>query len=366
MNPKENIYTIDGVSLTNIDYGFFTNQEGESDGGGYCLDGKKTRNVNIYSPECKPESIGFDAPGRVLANIQKCFQELGAGDQETHKFFMTSYYANGGKSDPVIVTCDNLRDLSKLQERAATNLFFNDGNKENPNCLGLVDSMRTVLSQSDVSVVRADALIFKAIPEAKIAVLGPSGDAHPIMMFDDESKIACYIAGAHASIKQSVLERSVDEMVKLGADQTKIKVVIGPGLGPKSYEMGDDVVKNFPMPEEQFERVFTRVTNPEGKSKYLLNIKELISAKLIDKLPSENIHDIGLDTMGTDLYQTTVGIDGVETLKRRENIKRSDLLDLSFFSARLGSSFLSVDGESDHIYYNNIGRHGAGFIVGSA
>lgn len=364
MMSKENLLTLPELTLSKINYAFFTNEDGHSDAG-YLIDGQKTRNVNVYSSEQLPGK-GFDPAERVLANIQMCFRELGAGDEVKHKFFMTSYYANMGKSAPLIISCDNLDYLYELKAQASHNLSCEDEDKSNPNRLGLEPSMRAAIGNSDISVVRADALIFKGIPEESIAVLGASGDAHPIMMFDDENKIACYISGAHMTLKQGVLEQSFDRMIALGANPSNIRLVIGPGLGPKSYEFGENAPEYFSIQEERCARVFRPVLDTAGNIRYLIDIKELVSVKLIGRLPPENIHNIELDTMGFDLYDEVSEEHGDTFLKRKTTINFEELNKSGslFFGAR--RSIMQQSGDlmqHNSGAYNTVGRHGAGFSL---
>jgi hypothetical protein len=363
MISKENIITLEEVNLSTIDYAFFTNEDGHSDAG-YLINDQKTRNVNVYSSEQKP-GRGFDPAESVLANIQMCFQELGAGTEVKHKFFMTSYYANMGKSEPLIISCDNLSSLQELKAQASQNLYYEDEDKTNPARLGLEPNMRAAISGSDVSVIRADALIFKGIPGESIAVLGSSGDAHPIMMFDDENKIACYISGAHSSLKQGVLEQSFDRMIALGANPSSIRVVIGPGLGPMSYEFGENAPDYFSI-QEHAEKVLKPVKDTKGDQKYLVDIKELVRIRLRDRLTPENVYNVELDTMGFDLYDEVSEEGGSKFLKRKTTINFEELNKSGplFFGARRGVMQESGDlMQHNSGAYNTVGRHGAGFSL---
>lgn len=362
---KENVFTIPEVGLRNMRYAFFTNEDGLSDGG-YLIDNKRTRNVNLFSSERKPTDIGFDPAARVVANILQCFFDLGAAekDPKNHKFYLTSYYANEGKSEPLIVSCDNLNDLNTLKQSAAKSLFLDIDDKSNPMRLGLEPEMRKAINSSDISVIRGDALIFKGIPGESIAVLGASGDAHPIMMFDDEKKIACYISGAHAAIKQGVLEKSFQRMVDLGATPAAIRVVIGPGLGPKSYEFGENAPTYFGTTSIE---ALTPVKDSTGAQKYLVDIHKLVIAKLKDKISADKIFNIDIDTTGFDLYtevEVEVENEKHKVLQRRTKIDFNELNKNGplFFSARRGIMEQNNDLMARNPgAYNSIGRHGAGF-----
>lgn len=360
---KENMITAEDVVLSNIDYAFFTNEDGHSDAG-YLINDQKTRNVNIYSSD-QPLGKGFDPADSILANMQKCFEELGGDKQIKHKFFMTSYYANMGKSEPRIISCDNLVDLKALESQAKENLFVDDENQSNPNRLGLDSKMREALNASDVSVIRADALIFKGIPGEDIAVLGASGDAHPIMMFDDENRIASYISGAHMTLKQGVLEQTFDRMIALGANPANIRLVIGPGLGAKSYEFGDNAPDYFSI-QEQAERVLKPAIDRAGSHKYLVDIKELVTVRLTDRLAPEHIYNTEIDTMGFDLYDEVVDESGAPVLQRKTTVNFAELNRNGplFFGARRGIMEQKDDlMEHNSAAYNTIGRHAAGFSL---
>lgn len=361
MINKENILTLPEVALSNINYAFFTNEDGHSDAG-YLIDDKKTRNVNIFSSG-QSEGKGFDPAARVLDNIQMCFHELAGGNAISHKFYMTSYYANGGKSEPLIVSCDNLEYLLSLKQQASSNLYYDDPDKSNPNRLGLDPTMIDELSRTDVSVIRADSLVFKGISGESIAVLGASGDAHPIMMFDDANKISAYISGAHSAIKQGVLEKTYARMLSMGANPANIKVVIGPGLGPLSYEFGENAPEYFNVQKAD---TLKPVADAQGNNKYLINIKNLVCEKLTDQVDAENIYDINLDSMGFNLYNQTVKSDGSELLERRTAIDFTELdkSGLTLFGARRSMMSISEDlMEQNSAAHNTVGRHAAGFVV---
>lgn len=320
--------------------------------------------MNIYSSG-QDQDKGFDPANRVIKNIQCCFHELGHGEEINHKFFLSSYYANMGNSPPLIISCDNLEYLHALKQQARNNLYYEDEDKSNPNRLGLDAEMRVELSNSEISVIRADALIFKGIPDESIGVLGASGDAHPIMMFDDENRIACYISGAHAAIKQGVLQHSFERMLAMGANPNHIQLVIGPGLGPKSYEFGDNAPQIFSIPEEEKARVCKDVIDTAGKRKCLIDMTELVCLQLKDKLPRERIHNIDLDTMGFDLYDE-ITENNISTFKRKTTLNFKELSKSGplFFGARRTIMEQSSDlMEQNSGAFNTVGRHAAGFCL---
>lgn len=350
MPTQDNMFTIPEVLLSNIRYAFFTNERGESQT--YLLGGEPTRNINLYSSAQKPDA-GFDPADRVLANIQKCFTELGATD-ETHQFVVSTNYANMGKSAPLIMSCSNVDEIAALKSLAFNNLQD----------LGLEGTMHDAIAHSTISVIKADALIFKGVPGESIAVLGASGDAHPIMMFDDNNQIACYIAGAHTALKQGVLAQSFDRMIALGANQDNIRLVIGPGLGPRSYEFGDNAPAYFNLREYTAE-VLTPVLDTHGNQKYLVNIEALVCVQLRDKLDPQYIYNIDIDTMAFDLYDEGEE-NGTSVLKRKITIDFEELNEKGPLFSGARRFIMSASGDlrrENSSAFSQVPRNGTGFFM---
>jgi hypothetical protein len=335
--PFQTHEKLQASQLKNIRYGFFTNEAGTSDGS-YLVAGGKTRNVNIYSPS-QMRDQGFDPAENVYDNIQRCFTELTAGmDQPfNHKFLMATNYAKDGLK---IICCSNLDELTALEITAQTQLAE----------LKLAPEMEPLFRAGDIKALLADALIFKGIPGHLIAAGGISGDAHPIMLVDDEHNIACYLAGTHACLAAGALEQCVDEMIKLGAKQKNIHVLIGPGLGPKSYEFGDNAPAYFGIPA-----ALTEVAGGD-KKKYLVNIAHLVSGKLHGRVTPENIHNMDIDTMAFDLY------DAKNCRRAAIDFDELNKQGILFFGARRSikqmADSLAAENSGCH---SKVGRHFAGF-----
>ncbi len=90
-------------------------------------------------------------------------------------------------------------------------------------------------------------------PEADAMVTSSKGialgiltaDCAPVLFADAEARV---VGAAHAGWKGAftgVLENTIDEMEKQGASRANIRAVIGPCIGPESYEVGDEFVARF-------------------------------------------------------------------------------------------------------------------------
>ena len=72
-----------------------------------------------------------------------------------------------------------------------------------------------------------------------------TADCAPVLFADTEAGV---IGAAHAGWKgalRGVLDNTIDAMEKLGAVRTRIHAVVGPCIGPESYEVGQDFIEEF-------------------------------------------------------------------------------------------------------------------------
>jgi YfiH family protein len=70
-------------------------------------------------------------------------------------------------------------------------------------------------------------------------------DCYPILFHDQKNKV---IGAAHAGWRGTVgkiAERTVIEMLKLGAEKEQIQVAIGQGISKERFEVGDEVIEQF-------------------------------------------------------------------------------------------------------------------------
>jgi polyphenol oxidase len=88
----------------------------------------------------------------------------------------------------------------------------------------------------------ADAIV-TATPGLGLAVTG--ADCGVILLADAAARV---IGAAHAGWKgalSGIVEAAVEAMEKLGAVRSRIRAVLGPTIGPDSYEVGADFVARF-------------------------------------------------------------------------------------------------------------------------
>ena len=118
-----------------------------------------------------------------------------------------------------------------------------------------------------------------------------AADCGPILFADRENGV---IGAAHAGWKGAltgVLENTIEAMISLGAARENITAVLGPSIGPASYEVGPEFVERFLSYDPSYEAFFTPSSNA-GHSMFdlpSLTIKRLTAAGV-------RAQSLGLDT----------------------------------------------------------------------
>jgi len=106
---------------------------------------------------------------------------------------------------------------------------------------------------------QVDAMV-TTVPGVALGVL--SADCGPILFADGENGV---IGAAHAGWKGTltgVLENTIEAMVSLGAVRERVTAVLGPSIGPESYEVGPEFVERFLRHDPSYEAFFTPSPKP--------------------------------------------------------------------------------------------------------
>jgi len=136
---------------------------------------------------------------------------------------------------------------------------------------------------------KVDAMV-TSVPGVALGVL--SADCGPILFADGRNGV---IGAAHAGWKGAlggVLENTIDAMVALGAARETITAVLGPSIGPASYEVGPEFVERFLGFDPSYAQFFTPSEKP-GHTMFDL------PALTISRLRQAGVT---ADTLGLDTY----------------------------------------------------------------
>lgn len=107
----------------------------------------------------------------------------------------------------------------------------------------------------DGGVPKADAIVTRT-PGLAIGAL--AADCTPVLFADPEARV---IGAAHAGWRGAlagVLGQTVEAMVRLGADRTRIRAAIGPTIHQGAYEVGPEFEASFTAHCEDYARFFTQ------------------------------------------------------------------------------------------------------------
>lgn len=110
---------------------------------------------------------------------------------------------------------------------------------------------------------RADALV-TATPGVALCIL--TADCQPVLFADTKAGV---IGAAHAGWQgalDGVLEATLDAMEGLGASRANTKVVIGPSISQRAYEVGQEFLERFIDHDPDASRFF--VNGAEGKYQF--------------------------------------------------------------------------------------------------
>ncbi|WP_163530427.1 peptidoglycan editing factor PgeF [Halobacillus ihumii] len=120
-------------------------------------------------------------------------------------------------------------------------------------------------------------------------------DCVPLLFIDPEAE---WIGIAHAGWKGTVhdmTERMVNALTSQGASAENMRMVIGPSIGERNYEVDHHVIRHIP---EAYKK---KVSIPKGSDKYLLDLKELNRQTALDAgLRESHIYKTNLCTYEED------------------------------------------------------------------
>jgi YfiH family protein len=135
---------------------------------------------------------------------------------------------------------------------------------------------------------KADAMV-TALPGVILGVL--SADCGPVLFADTEHGV---IGAAHAGWKGAVygvIENTIDAMVALGAQRSNIAAVLGPSIGPLSYEVGPEFIEKVLAENAAYESFFS----PSQKTGHaMFDLPALTLKRLSDA--GITAESLGLDT----------------------------------------------------------------------
>ena len=127
-----------------------------------------------------------------------------------------------------------------------------------------------------------------------------TADCIPVLLWDDTTNVVSAVHAGWKGTLKRIVESNIDVLnATFGTQPSHLHAIIGPGIGPDSFEVGDEVYDlfaqaNFPM--EKLARRYPDSRNPQAE-KWHIDLWECNRLQLIQKgVNPQNIHVSGIDT----------------------------------------------------------------------
>jgi len=141
----------------------------------------------------------------------------------------------------------------------------------------------------------------------RVAIGVRTADCVPILLYDPAKRV---IAAVHAGWKGTVLHISLAAIAvmaqQFGCNPADMKAVIGPGIGPESFQVGEEVATKFKEAGFPIEEIWSFNGPGDGTAMSGGHHIDLFKANrwLLEQalIPPESIQVCGIDTFTTDAF----------------------------------------------------------------
>lgn len=150
---------------------------------------------------------------------------------------------NGGVSPAPFLSL-NLGGIDDLPEHIAENRkrALGDLNIEMSQVSYLNQIHSNIVCPASAGKQTGDALVTN---QKNLAIAVGAADCYPVLFYDKKNQV---IGAAHCGWKGTlakIVKNTIDEMVRLGAEVSEIKVAIGQGISQANYQVSEDVIQQF-------------------------------------------------------------------------------------------------------------------------
>jgi hypothetical protein len=139
-----------------------------------------------------------------------------------------------------------------------------------------------------------------------ICICVRTADCIPILLWDDTTHTISAVHAGWKGTQRRILEANIDVLRSTyGTQPQNLHAIIGPGIGPESFEVGDEVYELFAQAGFPMERLAKKYPpmHPNtsnglpSQSKWHIDLWECNRLQLINKgVNPEHIHVSGIDT----------------------------------------------------------------------
>lgn len=190
---------------------------------------------------------------------------LETNDNIAHGFFTRQGGVSSGIYEGLNVGIGSKDDMQAVEENRRRVAGYFDLPLTNLQTLYQVHSPKVLTITEPVLASprpQADAMVTN-IPGLILGAL--SADCGPVLFCEPEAGI---IGSAHAGWRgalDGVLENTVQAIVNLGGERSKIRAVLGPCIGQDNYEVGSEFVAEFTSRDQTYEQYFRPSIDPARK-----------------------------------------------------------------------------------------------------
>lgn len=226
-----------------------------------------------------------------------------------HGFFTRQGGVSGGIYSALncgLGSSDDSANVSENRRRVAEHL---DANHSGVITLYQIHGATALTVERPVSrdaLPKADAIV-TATPGLAIGVL--TADCTPILFSDFDGRI---VAAAHAGWRGAIagiLESTIAEMERLGAQRSRIRAAVGPSINQPAYEVGPDFEAEVSGLDKSSSRFFSRDFGPRPHFD--------LPGYVIERLARAGITDIEAQTSCT--YQSESQFFSYRRSQQRKN-----------------------------------------------
>ena len=144
---------------------------------------------------------------------------------------------------------------------------------------------------ADEELHEADAHWSKASGEA---LLISTADCLPVLFADPASGLFASVHAGWRGVANRILVKTIDVLLANGASASSLMTVIGPHIGPQSFQVGRDVrdllLASAPGDNDS-------LSTPDGEEKFRVQLLGLVHQQLDEKKLQGFRHELALDTM---------------------------------------------------------------------
>jgi len=210
-------------------------------------------------------------------NIKHCFFSKNGG---VSKNVYNSLNCGLGSNDNKKDVLNNLFIVSKKMGIDKNNLFTM--NQTHSNKVAIINK-----NNQDTKRINADALITN-VQNIAISVL--TADCVPVLIYEKINQVvACVHAGWKGAIN-GIVENTFNTMIKINKNNS-FHVAIGPCIGLRSYEVGEEFYDKFIRENKTNDKFFF----PNKNNKFFFDLRKYVNFKIC-KFDVKYVENIELDT----------------------------------------------------------------------